>query len=135
MESSYELHCSKGDYRRKHKRFENDEILDELQNIIFTFYNEQRTLRSNRQAEDDSLLKSYESRILHIETDFSQRIETCNTKQQLLVSALDTSQASLESLQREISNIEESIASCIEAEAELEPGLDVSLVACMVSLN
>lgn len=122
MTSSHELHCSKGDVQRKHNRFDNGEIADGLQNIISTFYNEQSALRSNRQAEDDSLLKSYESRIFQIETDFSQRIESCNAKQQLLVIALDRSQASLENLQREVANIKESIAMSIEAEAELEQG-------------
>jgi hypothetical protein len=119
---SHELHCSKRDVRRKHGRFDNGEILDGLQNIISTFCDEQGALRLKMQAEDDSLLKSYESRILHVETDFGQRIESCKAQQQLLVSALDTSQASLKSLQREIGNIEESIVMCIEAEAELEQG-------------
>lgn len=122
MASSHELRCSRNDVRRKHDRFDNGEIVDGLQSIITSFYNEQHALRFNRQAENESLLKSHESRILQIETEFSQRIESCNAKQQLLLGALDSSQASLETLQREIANIEESIAMCEDAEAELEQG-------------
>lgn len=122
MASSLQTHCSKEDGVQKHDRLENGEIVNGLQHIISSFYHEQRALRLNRQTEDDDLLKSYESRISHIETDFSQRIDSCNTRQQLLVSALDTSQANLESLQREIASIEKSIAMCIEAEVELEQG-------------
>jgi hypothetical protein len=115
MVPSHELNCNEREVRRKHNRSDNGELLDGLQNMISTFCDEQRVLRFDRKAEDDSLLESYHSRILKVETNFSQRIESCKAQQQSLVS-------SLENLQREIVNIEESIAMCMEAGAELEQG-------------
>lgn len=122
MTPSHELHCNKREVRRKYNHLEDGEVLNRLEEIISAFYEEQRKLLFDRQAQDDGLLKSYKSRVLHIETDFGQKIDSCKAQQQLLMIALDTSQASLENLQREIANIEESIAMRIGVEAELEQG-------------